>query len=65
MACPVWAAHRHRVVDHRRIMIGLFSGASVRAGLITLLPGRIMRAVVFGPSARSLRVRWNRPRFGI
>ena len=45
----VWRAHRHRVADHRRIMIGLFSGALVVAGLFTLLPGRIMHAVVFGP----------------
>jgi uncharacterized membrane protein len=44
----VWMAHRHRVADHRRIMILLFSGALVIAGLFTLLPGRIMHAVVFG-----------------
>ena len=45
----VWYAHRHRVVDHRRVMIAIFSGALVIAGLFTLLPGRIMHAVVFGP----------------
>ena len=45
----VWYAHSHRVVDHRRIMIGIFCGALVIAGLFTLLPGRIMHAVVFGP----------------
>jgi uncharacterized membrane protein len=45
----VWNAHRHRVKDHRRIMIGVFSGALVVAGLFTLLPGRIMHTVVFGP----------------
>lgn len=45
----VWYAHRHRVVDHRRVMIGIFSGALVVAGLFTLLPGRIMHMVVFGP----------------
>lgn len=44
----VWRAHRHRVVDHRRIMISLFAGALVIAGLFTLLPGRIMHAVAFG-----------------
>jgi uncharacterized membrane protein len=44
----VWKAHRHQVADHRRIMIFLFSGALVIAGLFTLLPGRIMHAVVFG-----------------
>jgi uncharacterized membrane protein len=45
----VWMAHRHRVVAHRSFMIGIFSGALVVAGLFTLLPGRIMHAVVFGP----------------
>ena len=44
----VWRAHTHQVVAHRRMMIGLFSGALVIAGLFTLLPGRIMHAVVFG-----------------
>jgi uncharacterized membrane protein len=29
-------------------MISIFSGALVIAGLFTLLPGRIMHAVVFG-----------------
>ena len=45
----VWRAHQHRVTDHRRIMIMTFSGALVIAGLFTLVPGRIMHAVVFGP----------------
>ncbi|MGJ4956637.1 DUF2306 domain-containing protein [Bradyrhizobium sp. HKCCYLRH2015] len=45
----VWAAHRHRVAAHRRAMITLFSGALVIAGLFTLMPGRIMHKVVFGP----------------
>jgi uncharacterized membrane protein len=44
----VWRAHRHEVADHRRIMIMIFSGALVIAGLFTFLPGRIMHAVVFG-----------------
>jgi uncharacterized membrane protein len=44
----VWAAHRHDVRRHRQAMIGLFVGALVIAGLLTLLPGRIMSAVVFG-----------------
>jgi len=44
----VWRAHRHQVADHRLIMISVFSGALVIAGLFTLLPGRIMHAVVFG-----------------
>jgi uncharacterized membrane protein len=45
----VWKARSHQVADHRRVMIGLFSGALVIAGLFTLLPGRIMHTVVFGP----------------
>jgi uncharacterized membrane protein len=44
----VWRAHRHEVARHRRAMIGIFLGALVIAGLFTLLPGRIMHAVVFG-----------------
>lgn len=42
-------AHRHQVKRHSRMMIGIFSGGLVIAGLFTLLPGRIMHAVVFGP----------------
>ena len=45
----LWQAHRHDVAGHRRAMISLFTGALVIAGLFTLLPGRIMHAVVFGP----------------
>jgi uncharacterized membrane protein len=44
----VWEAHTHQVTAHRRAMISLFAGALVIAGLFTLLPGRIMHAVVFG-----------------
>ena len=44
----VWRARRHRVADHRRIMTMTLVGALVIAGLFTLLPGRIMHAVVFG-----------------
>src|SRR5437899_12542140 len=45
----VWAARRHHVERHRRAMTSLFLGALVIAGAFTLLPGRIMHAVVFGP----------------
>jgi uncharacterized membrane protein len=44
----VWRAHQHRVIDHRRIMIFIFAGALVIAGLFTLVPGRIMHKVIFG-----------------
>lgn len=45
----VIAARRHHVSSHRKTMIGIFAGGLVIAGLFTLLPGRIMHAVVFGP----------------
>lgn len=45
----VVSAHRHQVSRHRKIMIGVFSGGLVVAGLFTFLPGRIMHAVMFGP----------------
>ena len=44
----VWHARRHDVRLHRRAMLMLFTGALVIAGGFTLLPGRIMHAVVFG-----------------
>jgi uncharacterized membrane protein len=44
----VWAAHRHAIDRHRRAMIAIFFGALVVAGLFTLVPGRVMHAVVFG-----------------
>ena len=44
----VWHARRHRVAKHRRVMISLYVFALIGAGVFTLLPGRIMHAVVFG-----------------
>ncbi|HWB44743.1 MAG TPA: DUF2306 domain-containing protein [Hyphomicrobiaceae bacterium] len=44
----VWRAHMHDVPQHRRIMLSLFFGALVVAGIFTFVPGRIMHAVVFG-----------------
>ena len=44
----VWKAHSHQVGAHRRIMISLFLGALLIAGLFTLVPGRLMHKVVFG-----------------
>jgi uncharacterized membrane protein len=44
----VWHARRHHVRRHRNAMTALFMGALVIAGAFTLLPGRIMHAVVFG-----------------
>ena len=45
----VLRARRHDVERHRRAMTSLFIGALVIAGVFTLLPGRIMHNVVFGP----------------
>src|SRR5229473_3759592 len=45
----VWRARQHDVRRHQRAMTSLFVGALVIAGGFTLLPGRIMHAVLFGP----------------
>ena len=41
-------ARRHNVLQHRRTMIGIFTGALLIAGFFTFVPGRIMYAVAFG-----------------
>ncbi len=41
-------ARSHRVANHRRMMMNLYWLALVVTGLFTLLPGRVMNAVVFG-----------------
>ena len=43
----VLAARRHRVRAHR-ITISIYAGALILAGLFTLVPGRLMHAVLFG-----------------
>lgn len=50
VALPVAVMHArgHRVGEHRRVMLLLFAGALVVAGIFTLSPGRIMHDVVFG-----------------
>jgi uncharacterized membrane protein len=45
----VWYAHNHAVRKHRDAMVSLFIGALGIAGVFTLLPGRIIHAVVVGP----------------
>jgi len=42
------AARRGRIRTLRRAMLSIFIGGLVVAGAFTLLPGRIMHAVVFG-----------------
>ncbi|TGS15934.1 DUF2306 domain-containing protein [Mesorhizobium sp. M2E.F.Ca.ET.209.01.1.1] len=44
----VWHARNHRVAKHRKVMISLYFFGLIGAGVFTLLPGRIMHAVVFG-----------------
>ncbi|MGK6312381.1 DUF2306 domain-containing protein [Neorhizobium sp. DT-125] len=48
----ITAARAHNIRAHKAAVIGMYFGGIVGAGLFTLLPGRIMNAVVFsgGPS---------------
>jgi uncharacterized membrane protein len=41
-------ARRGNIKAHRRGMMGLFFGALVIAGAFTLVPGRLLHAVLFG-----------------
>lgn len=41
-------AWTHNVAMHRRAMISVYVGGILIAGSLTLLPGRVMHAVVFG-----------------
>lgn len=47
----VRAARSGNIAAHRKQVIGLYLGGIVGAGLFTLLPGRIMNALVFSTSA--------------
>lgn len=49
LAIGVGLARAGRIAAHRWTMIGLFAGALVITGLFTLVPGRLMHAVLFGP----------------
>ena len=42
------AARQHDIRRHRNAMIGVYVGGMLIAGSLTLLPGRILHAVVFG-----------------
>lgn len=44
----VRAARRHNIVRHRRMMTGMFWGASIVAGGFAFLPGRLMWNLFFG-----------------
>ena len=49
LVLAVMRARQHRVRAHAITMISIFAGALVIAGVFTLVPGRIMHTVVFGP----------------
>jgi uncharacterized membrane protein len=49
LAAAVISARRHRIRAHAITMICIFVGALVIAGMFTLVPGRVMHTVVFGP----------------
>ena len=44
----VYAARRHRVDMHRRIMTNTFIGGLVIAGVFTFFPGRLIWQMFFG-----------------
>ena len=44
----VFYARKHNIVDHKHAMIALFFFALIITGGFTLVPGRLMNAVVFG-----------------
>lgn len=44
----LYFARRGDITRHKRAMIGTYIGAILIAGIFTLLPGRIMHAVLFG-----------------
>ncbi len=44
----VFYAHCHDVPHHRLVMISIYTGGLVIAGLFTFVSGRIMHAVLFG-----------------
>ncbi|CAN5526711.1 DUF2306 domain-containing protein [soil metagenome] len=49
LVLAVIRARQHRVTAHAIIMTSIFTGALVIAGQFTLVPGRIMHTVAFGP----------------
>jgi uncharacterized membrane protein len=51
LAKGVLAARRRDIVAHRGFMISTYVGALLIAGAFTLMPGRRMHEVVFGPNA--------------
>lgn len=48
LVAAVMAARAHRVRTHKFAMLSIYAGALLLAGVFTLVPGRIMHAVLFG-----------------
>ena len=48
VASALYGAWTHNIAMHRSAMIGVYVGGILIAGAFTLLPHRIMHAVVFG-----------------
>ncbi len=44
----VWAARRHKVIHHRRVMTGVFYLGLIVAGAFTFVPGRLMWTLLLG-----------------
>jgi hypothetical protein len=55
----VWRAQTHRVTDHRRIMVLIFAGALVVAGLFSWCPGAPCTACFSGRKGRFRAARWS------
>jgi len=48
LPCAWWMARRGRLAGHRYTMIGVYVGGIWVAGLLTLLPGRVLHRAMFG-----------------
>ena len=44
----LYAARRRRIPLHRKMMLGLFVGGTIGAGVFACMPGRLLWRVVFG-----------------
>ena len=48
LALGVWQARNRRIVQHKRMMAGIYFFALIVTGAFTFLPGRLMHKIVFG-----------------
>ncbi|MBC6983108.1 DUF2306 domain-containing protein [Caulobacter sp. 17J80-11] len=47
----LWAARTRRVLLHRAVMVGVFAGVLLTAGLFALTPGRLLSRIMAAPVA--------------